>query len=381
MWYRLYMSRARLGPALGPFLDTLGGLLDELGPDELRLRILAHARQLEGPDRVRLLAAFQPARPAKAAGAVTPSASVKDATLLQDITVFVDAVAGGQHDEGWGWDHDLHDDRAWGDESWATEIDDLFDRAAAHFVRGDRRLATDAYGALIEALELDQDGGTFCGPVPAAETLNIDLREAAARWAGAILDTSEPGERFERLLRAFDGAHWFADVDLGVQDVLDADSPTPPGLGDRLLQWAAFLRRVGPGGLRADRVYDRLLRESARMTGGVVALAALARERGGADPHVYREWISALADGGDVDGVIAAGHEAASALEDPCSRASLADLVAAVAGDASRLGAALEARQLALNSRPTLTRLVSLIAEGDRAPLGAVGGPRQAERA
>ncbi len=46
-------------------------------------------------------------------------------TLLDEIAAFGHRVKEGDYCDGWGWDDAIHDERDWGDESWAEEMDEF----------------------------------------------------------------------------------------------------------------------------------------------------------------------------------------------------------------------------------------------------------------
>ena len=97
---------------LGPFLERLAAALDRLSPDDLKARLLSQARELAANDREAFLARF-------ADDALPPAAApaAKAGALISDIRAFVHALENGEYYEGYGWDRDLGDERAFGDES------------------------------------------------------------------------------------------------------------------------------------------------------------------------------------------------------------------------------------------------------------------------
>src|SRR6266508_3688974 len=127
---------------LGGFLAVLEQRLAALPVDDLRAILVAHAERLPVRDREAFLAIF-PAPSATVSQVPGPcQVDCPDGTrLLADIDAFVDRVRSGVFFEGWGWDDDLHEERAWGDESWVGEMDDLFAVAAEAFLAGDLALA------------------------------------------------------------------------------------------------------------------------------------------------------------------------------------------------------------------------------------------------
>lgn len=96
-----------------------------------------------------------------------------------------------------GWDDDLHDERSFGDESWADEMDDLLGGAETAFLDGDLDLARIAYEPLLKAFERHAEG--FCGPEEPERMLSTDVGEAKARYLRAVYETTPLSERADTL--------------------------------------------------------------------------------------------------------------------------------------------------------------------------------------
>ncbi len=203
--------------SLQRFDRELRGRLEKLTPDEIRAAVLRHAAALPGPDRIAFLEVFAPAPgvdgAAVAAAAPAPSdPALPDESVLDDIDAFVERLASGHYYEYWGWDDDQHDERAWGDESWAAEMDALFTAVHQVFLSGDLRLARAGYEKLLTAFGLEDGVGVFCGPVPPPEMIATDLAEASARYLRCIYQTAEADVRANDLAVA-----WLEDLPYGTQ--------------------------------------------------------------------------------------------------------------------------------------------------------------------
>jgi hypothetical protein len=177
--------------ALAPFLQRLHDRIDALGAEQLREMIAAHAATLDPAARIEFLEVFDRDR----RGDAEPG----DDSLPADITDLVERLREGEYFDGWGWDDDLRDERAWGDGSWVDEMDDLFACAGQAFVAGELVLARDAYRGLFDALLLDEEVGTFSGPAAAPDMLGVDLVEAKARALRALYETTDPHGRGDAL--------------------------------------------------------------------------------------------------------------------------------------------------------------------------------------
>ncbi|MCP9491563.1 MAG: hypothetical protein MSC31_17060 [Solirubrobacteraceae bacterium MAG38_C4-C5] len=349
---------------LGPFLDALGERLDALDARELRAAVLAHAEQLEPRERAPLLARFAAGRPAEVAA---PG-------LLADVEAFTDRLCGGAYFDDWGWDDDLHEERAWGDESWVGEMDALFARASEAFLAGDLELAADAYGALLEALTLDGEVGAFSGPGTPEVMVATDLGEAKARALRARFETT-PAPYCAALLD--DQMEVLAHVGprVGLKEIIDALPGALDGLAPFLDDWVALLTPPSDARRRALAVEAVLRRD------GVDGLATLARAHGLQSPELFEAWVGAL----EGEAAARACREALDTIA-PCGepRARIAERLAAT-------GEEVEGRREAWRAAPTMTRLRALAAalpggdgalaiEADRLDAGAdvPGGPAAA---
>jgi hypothetical protein len=292
------IGRGSLG--LGPFLNELESRLRALSAEEMSAALLAHAECLPARERTSFLAVFTSVEPpsggeaGRGATVAAVSAGAADEMLLADIKAFEGRLESGAYVEGWGWDEDLHDERSFGDESWADEMDDLLAGAESAFLDGDLDLARIAYEPLLKAFERHAEG--FCGPEEPERMLSTDMGEARARYLRAVYETTPPSERADTLLEEM-GALRYIGGPPSLRPVLDARRAALPDLEAFLPAWIA---RLGSG-IRGDspvevyaREVTRLRSEAAQLRGGADALAELAREPGAGDAEIHRDWVDAL---------------------------------------------------------------------------------------
>jgi len=355
---------------LGPFLRALEARLQALQPEAIRSALLFHAERLSARDREAFLAIFPEAisgrRPGKpqALGS-EPSGDL----LLADIDRFVEAIRRGTYYGGWGWDDDVDDERAYGDESWVGEMDDLLAAAGGAFLDGDLNLAREAYGRLLHAFLLEGDGEVFSGPRPAGEMVETDLSEAKARYLRTLYQTTAPRERPERLLEEFKALGYVGNR-IRLQALVEA-SPEP--LSDLEVFLPAWMERLrselaaaGPFGSEARA----LLSEAVELHGGPEGLRDLARDLGIDHPELFEDWIGALIRAGRRPEAIDSAREAlAMPPSHGAARARLCETIARVAGEGGDEVLTLEARRQAWRAAPSRDRLLGLVAAAR-----AVGG-------
>ena len=62
-----------------------------------------------------------------------------------------------------GWDEEIREERDWGDEGWAVEMDELFLQSRRLLFQGEYSLAEEAYTKLFGILEMGQEPGHLPG--------------------------------------------------------------------------------------------------------------------------------------------------------------------------------------------------------------------------
>jgi hypothetical protein len=304
-------------------VNELESRLRALSAQEMSAALLAHAECLPARERASFLAVFTSVEPPSGGGEASRGATVAvasaaddddDEMLLADIKAFEGRLESGAYVEGWGWDEDLHDERSFGDESWADEMDDLLGGAGSAFLDGDLDLARIAYEPLLKAFERHAEG--FCGPEEPERMLSTDVGEARARYLRAVYETTPLSERADTLLEEM-GTLRYIGGPPSLRPVLDARRAALPDLEAFLPAWIA---RLGSGtrGDSSVEVYardvTRLRSEAAQLRGGADALADLAREPGAGDAEIHRDWVDALMREGRGEEAAAAAREALERL-------------------------------------------------------------------
>jgi tetratricopeptide (TPR) repeat protein len=350
----------RSSPGLGPFLQTLEDRLAALSPDEVREALLAHAERLPASDREGFLAMFPPPGRHVAAGKHPPAESDPSDPLLRDIDRFVEKARSGDYVEGWGWDDDIHDERAFGDESWVQDLDDLFADAGEAFVGGDLALAREAYGRLLHAFLLEEDMTAYPGPLPASDMLKTDVGEGKARYLRALYETTPLQDRAASLVVEMRTLRYVGPP-ATLQALVEARRQPLPDMKAFLSAWIARLESMAGAWPDFGSEARRLLREAVQLEGGIDGLADLARRQGQDDPEAFREWMTALLRAGRTEEAIAAAREALDRLTPRGEvRARIADGLAILATAQGDPELSLDARREAWRAAPSTARLVEL---------------------
>ncbi len=338
---------------LGPFLKKLEHRLDQLSKDELVQILTRHGKTLGSSGRIEFLAMLDsiPEEPAPRRSADN------DRTLMQDIRDFVENLESGHYYESIDFDPEIHDYRSYGDESWAEEMDDLFVRADSVFLGGDYKTAAEAYGLLLHAFDLDDDGH-FCGETCPTEMVGADVTEAKARYLRAVYETTAPDQRPEGIFNELYALRYSGD-DMGLRAIAEAGAPPIDDLKAFMPAWIELLESKDheDTDLIMLQAAQRLLREAVLMKDGVDGLARLAVEKGAHHPDIFRDWLDELLKQERKDEARKAARLAVDTVKDPNARAGFAERwVKLVENDGDRL----EAARIAWRSEPDLSRLLRL---------------------
>lgn len=291
--------------------------------------------------------------------------------LFNDVEDFVRRLEAGDYFDGWGWDPRIGEERAWGDENWAREMDELFDRLGRCFQSGPRAVAGEGYSRLLGTFLLGDEAGIFCGPEPAERMLDSDLNLVRARYYYCLYEQTPLSKRAQRLFVTMDELDGIGTATVGLQAIMDA-APSPlPDYEEFLPLWIDFLksreqeRSHRPSLFQWERHSQWLLREALQLAKGVDGLAELARERGPGNPEAYHQWVAALVRDGKLKKAAFAAREAAERIDDGEDRAAMAEVWAELCQRLEHPREVLTARRLAFRAAPNTRRLLEYCAEGE----------------
>ena len=242
-------------------------------------------------------------------------------TLMNEIAAFARRVENGEYCDGWGWDDDIHEERDWGDESWAGEIDELFLQARSVLLQGEYKLAKEAYTNLFDILEMGQDPGHLPGDPDYVDMLKVDMNEQVALFLRSVYMSSSSRERPALLYEAIKGYGDLAHkVNLG--NVMNALDFLLPDFDAFLAEWIDFLKN------QSEMDISELLREAILIQGGIPAISEFARQNADKHPKAYIDWIAAIETEEDTESVIRVAREGMSRIpRDYTIRAKVAETI------------------------------------------------------
>jgi tetratricopeptide (TPR) repeat protein len=348
------MKKEILG--LGPFLKEAEKRIDGLSKEEIKAILLMKAKNLKPTEREFFLAGLTPRKKAEVV--------IDDDTLLSEIDDFVKRIEDGEYSTGWGWDDEIHDEREWGDESWAEDMDELFDRAGELFLSGDMKLASLAYGKLLKAFHMHEETGHFPGQLAPTEMVETDLDEAKTRYLRALYETNDKKERAKIIFEEIEDLRYVGSSDFDIKTVEDALTTKPE-------DWRQFLEDM------KGILLESVLAQNMRVLGyvknldmlcsiifeleGLGGLSRLAKEHGNKLHKVYLVWISKLQEAGKDREAVEAYQQSLNVIPPQTHiRAEISDLAALSAKKIKDENVFFEMHKEAFFSSPDIGRLLSL---------------------
>jgi len=162
---------------LKEFVEKLRLRLDSYSFDELKGIILEYAECLPPTDRQSFLDIFILSKK------TTTQKTIKTDKdyFIKEIEEFEKRAKDYEFTNGWGWDHNYRDERAWGDDSWAPEIDGLFGRVDDFYEAGDYQFARHAYKLLLDIFYTGIEEGQFSG-YEHKDMIDTDIHETTLKY-------------------------------------------------------------------------------------------------------------------------------------------------------------------------------------------------------
>jgi hypothetical protein len=336
--------------SLKKFITELSSRLDKLSYDELKAIILHHAQTLSPAERQPFLDIFSGLKRRRGQKLVSTEADY----LLKEIDAFGKRVENYEYTDGWGWDHELRDERAWGDESWVYEVDSLFEEIDKLYEAGDYSLARKAYEQLLGVYHGAVEEGQLAG-YDHDEMLRSDLEEIALKYLRCIYLTERPASRPKALFGAISSTYY--NISLTLEGITNVSLEDLPDLDRFGRNWTAYLKKR-----KGDALATRLLKEAIGLFQGIEGLEALARDHGLEYPGAFVDWLEALKEKKLYEDMVRAAELGLETLPDSLAiRARIADYLYGAARELNQEDLGKLALKEALHSSPSLSRLLNLL--------------------
>jgi hypothetical protein len=275
-------------------------------------------------------------------------------TLMDEIEAFAQRVEDGEYCDGWGWDDAIHEERDWGDESWAEEMDEFFLQARSLLLQGKYKLAEEAYRRLFDILEMGQEPGHLPGDPDYSNMLKVDMDEQVALFLRSVYMNSTSEERPASLYESMNEYRYLTRK-IKLKNIIDALDTLLPDFDAFLAEWIEFLKKQSPMNV------SELLREAVFLKGGIPAISEFARQYPDKYPKAYIDWIASLEMEDDTDSVIQVAREGLSRIpRDYAVRAEVAETISRIGEKLNDNKLKLEGYRECFYSNPSMGYLLDL---------------------
>lgn len=325
------------------FMDEVRLLIEDLSVEDYQNLILHWASQQLPAERSSFLDKFTPT--------TTPRIN---ANLVDEVSAFSHRVQKGDYCDGWGWDNHIHEERDWGDESWASEMDDHFFQANYLLGKGDPHIARQVYEILFCILEMGQEPGHLPGDPDRSRMLQVDIDEQIALFLRSVYLTSGSDNRPDEMYSAMTKCRCFWGP-VSMKDIVEAGEEHLPDFDDFLDAWIEFLLDQDP------RTVSQLLREAVLLKGGIAAISEFARQYPKEHPEAYIDWIKSLDWQRDGDLILQVSREGLAKIPaDYSIRADVAEFVVRIGERINDGELILEGLKECFYAKPSISYLIDL---------------------
>jgi len=336
------------------FMEQVEERLKGFSPETLRGILIEWAKSVPRVERHEFLNRLVPPTPQQ-------QVSERDEELLEEIQELAKRVKEGDYCNGWGWDDEYGEERDWGDESWASEADEFFCGAYDSLVNGHYDLAVNAYALLFEILEMGEESGHLPGSPDPTDMIETDLGEARACYLRAVYLSSPPDKRPTRLLEGVQRFSYSIGDHLNLRSVINVQRETLPGFAEFLPCWIDLLKNATGDAARY------LLREAVMLSGGISAIAELARQQGKSNPRLYVDWIKALEKEQNFQAVLEVAQEGLGDVpKDYVVRSEIGERMVIAGMHLNDLASQLTGWREAFYSNPSLANLLPFLSVSDQ---------------
>ncbi|MDO9535568.1 MAG: hypothetical protein Q7J85_09635 [Bacillota bacterium] len=281
-------------------------------------------------------------------------------TLLEEIESFAQRVDDGEYCDGWGWDDDIHEERDWGGESWAEEMDDFFLEARRILLQEQFKTAEEVYRRLFDILKMGQEPGHLPGDPDFRNQLKVDMDEHVALFLRSVYMNTPTEERSVSLYKSMNEYRYMASR-IKFKNIINALDSVLPDLNLFLAEWIEFLKDQRQMGASESYFTSELLREAVFLKGGISAISEFARQYGDKFPRAYIDWITALEMEEDIDLVLKVAREGLSRIpRDYTIRAEVAETISRIGEKLKDDKLKLEAYRECMYSKPSMEYLLDL---------------------
>lgn len=329
------------------FMKQVNSRLDKMSEEDLRAMVVRWASEVQPGDRYQFLCKLRILQDDK------PDEH-SEQNILGEIAAFKERIAKGEYCDGWGWDDALQEERNWGDESWAEEIDQFFLKSRRFLLQGNSQFAEKVYKELFEILAMGEELGHLPGDPDYNNLLTVDLEEQVVLLLRTVYLNASTERRAELLYKAIQ-EYGYLTKGILLRDVVNAGDTILPQWDRFLPEWISFLKKQPAWHV------SKLLREAVLLQGGIAYLAEFARENPAEYPAAYIDWIGELENNGHEEAVIQIAREAlANIPRDYVLRSDIAMKLVRLGEKRSDKALKLEGCKHCFSANPSMGSLLNL---------------------
>lgn len=324
------------------FLDTIDRLSREHPPVVVHEEILKQIEALKGEIRERIV-------------------SIEDGTYYEDHYQEERRCGSQYYDD---YDDEFPDTLS---EDQTDELESLFEKAAQLFLSGQLAAAREVYAALFRLLEDPNEEGGEADYSISDYALDVEMREARARYCRCVYETTPLPERAAAVLAAMNPQARL----IGRFDVYKNHHPMLSEVMDclpgELPEWEQFLPQWGEelGRHSSDRA-DMLLLEAVHLLEGLEGVGSQVRGWADRQPRAWLFWIRLLALDDDWNAVAGIAEEALAVVTQHEYRALVAEKLVEAGAKINRPELVLKGKRETFLALPEESHLLRLIEEADR---------------
>jgi hypothetical protein len=336
------------------FILELKKVTENYTSEEYYNALIRLARNISPAERMAILNVLESTRNQK-------TDDIDTGSLLEDIKAFYNRVKNGEYYDHWGWDVEIHEERDFGDESWAEEMDTFFKKVRHAYTMKDYRLAINAYEMLFSVFRMADEPGHLPRRAGYDEMLVTDLKEEGLCFLKAALISEKTDKRHERFHGLISEYRYFLPMPLDVEKLmLEMDFPE-----DEKNSFLLNLIKMYETASIHPHLYklyiQPVLFQALLLTGGVESLKNFAIKNGKNNPEAFEAWICELKKDCDERAVLEAARTGLNIIpKRNTHRARIAEYIAEIGRDKNNPGLILEGVREAFYSSPSLEHLVQL---------------------
>lgn len=284
---------------------------------------------------------------------------VPEENLLEEISQFKKKVDEQYYYEGWGWDQEHNKKRAFGDESWTREMDNLFVKTFNEIEKGSYELAETAFARLFKILETGEQPPRYLpGPFTLEDMIETELAKAKTLYLCCIYHNTSKKERLKKIWKTLNNKYLSDITNVNLTTLVNLSKEPLPDFNNFLANWIKILRKVP----KKTSISSFLLREAIILKGGTKAIAQFALNEGQEYPESYLDWIKALEEEKNYEQVMLACLNGLKNLnKDYLLRSQIALKLVKAGGILNDEEIQLKAWREAFYSNPTLEHFLSLL--------------------